>query len=297
MTLYKRHAHLCDKSFSAEGLTPAEAEELERVRGLIEVGEAADFRPILQAMQQRTDEKVLLAAQMHALAESALWGGILGDLPPDTEGGGLPSATSFRSLPEHEDPPVWRGTMKPTAFEVRQLQIQNKSRGAHIRGASFIAGYSDASHHPPTKRAGWGIWLRDDDTRILRCGPSPKWVNSSNDAELTAVFAAIWTAVSNMDVERADILVIKTDSQHVARLYGWDGGMRRKPKKNQVLDLLYRSYQLVEEAGIHLVVRWVKGHRGKVDTQAYLNTQADRMAREAMKTQRGWKKIINLDER
>lgn len=184
--------------------------------------------------------------------------------------------------------------MKPTSEDVRRLQLVNRQRNPDR--AVFISGYSDASLHSDTHRAGWGIWLRDSNTRILRCGPCPPWVKSSNDAELTAVFAAIWTAVSNFDTGKANILVLKTDSQHVARLYGWNGGASKLPKKIQVLDLLHRSYQLVEDAELKLIVQWVKGHRGAEDTPAFLNTQADRMAREAMKTQRSWKHVIPLGE-
>lgn len=182
------------------------------------------------------------------------------------------------------------------ASDVRRIQSENRERGRHIPEAVFLSGYTDASFHADTRRSGWGVWLRDTSTRVLRYGPGPEWIQSSKDAELAALFAAVWTAVSEFDTTKANILVLKTDSQNAARLFGWDGGVRDLPKRAPVLDLVYRAYKLLEDVGIHLVVHWIRGHQGTADTPAFLNTQADKMAREAMTTQRGWMKVMRIAE-
>ena len=77
-------------------------------------------------------------------------------------------------------------------------------------------------------------------------------------------------------------MVIKTDNQSVCRWFGWrKGALPRKPEQ---FDLVYRAFKLVTDNSIRLVVTWVKGHRGTVDTKAYLNTQVDKLAGEARKT-------------
>ena len=45
-----------------------------------------------------------------------------------------------------------------TSEDVRRLQLVNRQRNPDR--AVFISGYSDASLHSDTHRAGWGIWLR-----------------------------------------------------------------------------------------------------------------------------------------
>lgn len=223
------------------------------------------------------------------------WHNILEELDPrSVHDPSLPRVESFRTLPDPEHPPVWKGDFRPSFFDLRQLQIAN--RGRDVQNAVFLSGYVDASYHHDTKRAGWGCWLRDAHTRILRNGPSPRWVSSANDAELTALFAGIWTAVSSLDTTQANILVLKTDSQHAARLFGWDGGTKKEPKRIQVLDLIFRGFDLAERAGLKLIVKWVKGHQGTAYTQAYLNTQADRLAKEAMRTQRGRQRVVDLNQ-
>jgi len=108
----------------------------------------------------------------------------------------------------------------------------------------------------------------------------------SNEAELCGVFAAVYTALTQLDSAQANILVVKTDCQTVARWFGW----KRSPcvpEKPEALDLVTRTLEHANEKRIRLVVSWVKGHRGLVDTQAYLNTQVDRLARAARITGKG----------
>ena len=168
--------------------------------------------------------------------------------------------------------------------EIMRLRAQNAAFAPAAGLERWLSGYSDASYkaEPPAAGGGWGCWVRDQRTRVIRSGPCPGWVSEPNDVELCGVFAAINTAVRHLDTEWANIMVIKTDNQAVCRWFGWrQGGL---PRKSEQLDLVYRSLQLVTDKGIRLVVTWVKGHRGTVDTKAYLNTQVDKLAGEARRT-------------
>lgn len=170
--------------------------------------------------------------------------------------------------------------------EIIRLRAQNAAFAPAPGLERWLSGYADASYkaEPPAAGGGWGCWVRDGRTRVIRSGPCPEWVSEPNDVELCGVFAAITTAVQHLDTEWANIMVIKTDNQSVCRWFGWrQGGL---PRKAEQLDLVCRSWQRVTDERIRLVVTWVKGHRGTVDTKAYLNTQVDRLAGEARRTGR-----------
>lgn len=158
----------------------------------------------------------------------------------------------------------------------------------------WLTGYVDASfkQKPPQKGAGWGCWVRDSHTRVLRAGPCPDWVQSSDDAELCALYSGVYTALTRLQADQANIMIIKTDNQSVARWFGW-GRFRSRgtPEGGKRGELIEKTLVHANEKQVRLVVVWVKGHRGAVDTSAYLNTQVDQMAGEARKTQTTWLEI------
>ena len=167
--------------------------------------------------------------------------------------------------------------------DLPKLIAANKALSPIKGEERWLTGYTDASYkiEPPGQGGGYGLWVRDSHTRILRSGPCPDWVACSNDAELCGVFAAIHTAMTRLHSEWANIMVIKTDSQAVARWFGWRSPRTSIPRTPERLDLVVRGLEAATSRGIRLVVTWVKGHRGKRDTSAYLNTMVDKLAGEA----------------
>jgi len=160
----------------------------------------------------------------------------------------------------------------------------------------WLTGYSDASFkdRDPNKGGGWGCWVRDSKTRCLRSGPCPEWVSNSQDAELCGVFSAVHTALTVLDAGWANILVIKTDNQGVARWFGWRGSST-VPQGSEQVDLVRRALQQANSHHVRLVVTWVKGHRGDMrDTSAFLNTQVDKMAHEARLTRQPTKQVMSV---
>ena len=166
------------------------------------------------------------------------------------------------------------------------LRAQNNSLAIPPGGERWLTGYADASFSGDhtSHLGGWGCWVRDHQTRILRSGPCPEWVRNSEDAEACAVFSAIFTALTKLDAGNANIMVIKTDNQGVARGYGWKRS-NCVPSNPKRAGLIEKALTLANEKQVRLVVTWVKGHRGAVDTAAYLNTEVDKLAGVARKTQ------------
>ena len=166
--------------------------------------------------------------------------------------------------------------------EIQHLRALNQSFAPERGTEHWLTGYSDASFklEPPDAGGGWGCWVRDSQTRILRAGPCPKWVSDSQESELCGVFAAIHTAVTRLESHLANIMVVKLDNQSVAQWFGWRGSTRT-PRRPERLDLVCRALQAANDKQIKLVVTWVKGHRGDQDISAYLNSRVDEMARTA----------------
>ena len=86
----------------------------------------------------------------------------------------------------------------------------------------FIAAYCDASFHERGRCGGWGAWVRDDFERLV-VGNKIFDINTSYQAELFAVRETIKVGVENLNTERSDIFVVKTDCQQVAKFFGWGG--------------------------------------------------------------------------
>jgi ribonuclease HI len=177
--------------------------------------------------------------------------------------------------------------------ETLRLSLCNRARNPVKGCEQWLSGYSDASFLPSTGHGGWGAWVRDDRTRVLVSGPTPQWVYGASGAELCGVFNAVKNALEHLDAEKANIMVIKTDNQTVARFFGWNGGSIptltsvKGKDQTEFIKMVHDTYDLCETHRVKLVVTWVKGHNGTRDIKSYLNTQVDRMAGIASRTQKG----------
>jgi len=170
--------------------------------------------------------------------------------------------------------------------QINRLMSSNWRRKVPPGQEVWLSGYTDASYaaNGPHRGAAWGIWIRDHDRRVLRSAPCPPWVTDSrqsvNHAELCGVHAAAMTILEKLDTERGNIAVVKTDSQAVARMFGWKG-RPRYPKHIEALRLVAEVYEKMEEAEIKFIVKWVKAHKERHSTQGYLNDRVDNMAGKA----------------
>jgi len=161
------------------------------------------------------------------------------------------------------------------------IGLANRNRQRKIDDPHFLSGYSDASFHPDTHEGGFGAWVRDDRQRVIVSGPTPPWATTSNLAELAALFAATYIGVTRLDADRANIMVVKTDCQAVAKWFGWGGGQRLPKKHPDALRIIRDTWKLAEDHNLKLIVKWVKGHQGTGSTPGWLNDRVDKMARKA----------------
>lgn len=140
--------------------------------------------------------------------------------------------------------------------------------------------YCDASFCPTTRVGGWAVWLRSDKGRLIESGTLPGYIEESFEAELAAIYAGVYRAVTRWpeteavfvrsDCETAFIKLDRPDTT-------WRPGAVR---------LVEKVLGLRDEHKIRLVKGWVKGHQRGHSTEAYLNRRVDHLARHEMEKAR-----------
>ena len=131
----------------------------------------------------------------------------------------------------------------------------------------------------PRQGAGWAVWLRSSEGRVVRSGRCPSYVQSSNAAELSAIYAGVFLAVDAWG-DRVGSVLVCADCQGALALAEpslspWPA-MRRLQEKLRAL---------LEGRGVALSLRWVRGHQAPSrSTQAYLNGRCDALARRGRLT-------------
>ena len=169
--------------------------------------------------------------------------------------------------------------------------------------------FSDASLCSNTKVGGWAAWLKTSRAPdAYRIGGSfIVQIDDSTLAESMAVVNALACGLRDGVIHPSDEILVQTDNNNVMGILS--GTMKRKTpsrrrrlKKgisaSQARRLKYRRNQEIRIVSLafkriierhSLAVRWrhVKGHRGKIDRRAAVNTFCDVTARSHMRAARG----------
>lgn len=145
----------------------------------------------------------------------------------------------------------------------------------------WVTCYTDASYSH--EGAGWGVWLRSIPGRVVRRGACPGYVRSANEAEMAAIFAALYLARKTWGGAVRGLLV-HTDSQAAITFLGTEPLAARLRRRSPGIERLRgKILAFSAEHGIELDLRWVKGHQKTNTTRAFLNAACDRLAGAARK--------------
>lgn len=137
----------------------------------------------------------------------------------------------------------------------------------------WVTAYCDASFDR-SRGGAWAAWLRCDAGRLVRRGRGPAYVTDSVSAELAAIDAAAYLAVTTWTVR--GILVLN-DCQAALEL-----AARVRPGRGASGRLQARLREVLGSKGVVLKTRWVPGHRPRsAGTSAFLNDWCDREAKRA----------------
>jgi ribonuclease HI len=147
--------------------------------------------------------------------------------------------------------------------------------------------YTDGAYKSEGKYQGsaWGAVLRTYRTHAVCSGLCPKETNSSEMAELWAIWYGLKALCTSMDTSRIKYLIFRSDSQIVCTWLGWksDTVWIEEPSI-PALELLIRIMETAEANSMRLQVLWVDSKRSNARQPSIWNRLADQLARKARET-------------
>src|SRR5262245_61912983 len=140
----------------------------------------------------------------------------------------------------------------------------------------WVTIYTDASHHPGHRVAGWAAWIRSEKGRVVRKGRCPSYVQNSDQAELAAAFAGIYLSLVTWRGSVTGVLICSDSQNALAHIEG-----KRNPSKNPFTRRLTdKIHELVSQHGLYVRCKWVRGHQSRTrGVSAWLNNECDRLAK------------------
>ena len=139
----------------------------------------------------------------------------------------------------------------------------------------YVTIFSDASFDPTTGAAGIAFWVKDNEKTERASKGLTFTVSSSGEAECFALGTAIKYALREFSVHPGDRISIQSDSMEALELL--EG--KRTAKFTIIGDVLSE----VEQSGVTLHTKHVKGHQGKISPRHAVNVWCDAEAKKAMR--------------
>lgn len=143
---------------------------------------------------------------------------------------------------------------------------------------AWVTVHADASFG--NGKGGWAVWVKTLQGRVVRSGVCPEYVKHSGHAELSAIYAGIYVAVTafpscNGVLVRSDCFGALRDLERRTEASGDEAVQRLRDK-------------IIEALGPRwLRIKWVKGHGDGNKVESYVNNTCDRLARRARKSGKG----------
>lgn len=171
--------------------------------------------------------------------------------------------------------------------------------------SEFLTLFTDASFCHQTRCSGWGAWaIRDDWERSDLFGDSiPIPMNSTNDAETYAIFAALETLRERGDLKDIEKFSIQSDNVHALGVLRTSisraiVSSKKFTKAHISASLNLTSIQRDAAKAIKdmignrpIYLKHVKGHTGEGTGRSWVNARCDEIAgrhmREARERHRG----------
>jgi ribonuclease HI len=144
----------------------------------------------------------------------------------------------------------------------------------------YITIFADASHCQHSKAAGIAVWARDVDKFYHVSQPLTFTLPGSVQAEMLALGTGILSVIREFDHQPGDRLSIQSDCKNALDLFA--PVMECKKLYPFASSLRERVLEAVEQAGLVLCPKHVKGHQGNRDARSAINTWCDKQARAQM---------------
>jgi ribonuclease HI len=150
----------------------------------------------------------------------------------------------------------------------------------------------DASYCDRHRVAGYGFWIASQRGKLGGAGNIVDEVENNNTAEMMAICNAIWKGIEAALIQRSDQLLIQSDClSAMDKMKGL-----QKAVTAQERSVLAYYLRTVQENGLHVTFRHVRGHTSIDEPRYAANRLCDRTAKAQMRLARSKKiaaKITN----
>lgn len=134
----------------------------------------------------------------------------------------------------------------------------------------YITLYADAGFKDG--EGTYGVWARADNGRQTWSGACPPEIDDNTLAEVYAICQGMHKALKRWPSTKG--FYVRTDSQAAINILQKGGN-----GKKEVTGRLYAAYRkMVDDGGLDVRFRWVKGHQGTHTTKGWINNKVDQMA-------------------
>ena len=140
----------------------------------------------------------------------------------------------------------------------------------------------DASYCPDTKVGGYGFWIASERGKRGGKGLIKVQMESSLIAEMVAVCSSLHRAWQLSLIKPLDEVLLQTDCQSAIDIF--EG--KRGERQGQQLIYVNHFKDCLEEFGISVRFRHVKGHTNLTGARYYINRRCDKDAYEQMRIAR-----------
>lgn len=139
--------------------------------------------------------------------------------------------------------------------------------------------FTDASHCPETKSAGYGYWIISDRGHLKGGAEFKSTVKNIHQAESMAVVNALYGAILAGIAQKGDTILVQSDSTPALNI------LEYLCKKEEYVEIIKEWSRLTREMD-KVIYRHVKAHSGAKDARSYANRYCDNVARVSMRRMR-----------
>jgi ribonuclease HI len=138
----------------------------------------------------------------------------------------------------------------------------------------WVTLYTDASFK--NGQGSWACWIRSGKGRIVKNGPCPKEIQTSNQAELYAVFKAL--EIIKEELPKTVGIYLNSDSQLVCEksLVGTSEVQGASKKWQKAI------HSILIDQNWELKTKHIKAHQKVQCTRTFINNKVDELARQAL---------------
>ena len=138
----------------------------------------------------------------------------------------------------------------------------------------WVTLYTDASFREG--HGSWAYWIRSGKGRLVNSGPCPREVQTSNQAELYAIYKALETIKT--DLPKTVGVFLNSDSLMACEKTPLGSALINGASKKWQKEI----HKIIKEQNWEYRTKHIRAHQKVRDTRTFINSQVDELARNAL---------------